>query len=355
MTHLPDGRVRRVRFRGPGRIELVEEEAPRPGASDVVLAPLAVGVCGTDTHILAGSFPAEPGVVLGHEVCGVVTEVGNDVDALRPGDLVTVEPHDYCTACNFCRNRQEHLCVRKRGYGVRLDGGMADRMVVPARIAYRLPPELPPWIGALTEPLACCLHGIDRLAPQSGQPILVMGAGPAGLMLVALARSQGLGPVIVIEPRAERRTTALALGADVALDPGDPGTDAALADLSQGLGFPYVVDAVGSAALVESAIQRASAGGTILVFGVARPDDLASISPYTVYSRELSIVGAVINPWTHQRAVAMLQRLPLDRLTPAFYPLDSVEKAVAAQREGVADKVYVAPAGEPSAAAPMPR
>jgi len=341
--------LRQVRYRAPGKIELVTLTPSLPDEDDVVIAPLAVGVCGTDRHIIAGSFPAVPDVVLGHEVCGRVMEVGSNVRQVLTGDLVTVEPHQYCTWCPYCRNGQEHLCENKRGYGVHLDGGMSDRMVVPARIAYRLPEDTPPWVGALTEPLACCIHGMDRLGAQSGQPLLVIGAGPAGLMLVMLAQLQGLGPIAVLEPRPERRQTALSLGADLAAHPFDPATAEQLASLTDGRGFPFVVDAVGSGALLEHAVANASRGGTVLVFGVSRPDDVAKISPYELFARELSLVGAVINPWTHQRAAALLPRLGLDRLRPVFYPLDQAEQAVDAQGAGVGDKVIVAPAGEAAA------
>lgn len=341
--------VRHVRFLSAGALTLDSSPAHAVAADEVALRPLAVGVCGTDSHILEGTFAAEPGVVLGHEVCGQVVEVGKDVQDVAMGDLVTVEPHRYCTTCWYCRNGQEHLCEHRRGYGVRLDGGLTDRMVVPARIAYRLPPDLPPWIGALAEPLACCIHAMDRLAPRSGLPLLLIGAGPAGLLLLALAIAQGLSPIVVLEPRADRRRAALRFGADHALDPRDPCGDSVLHDVTEGRGFAYVVDAAGSASTVEQAVARAARGGTILIFGVSRPDDLALISPHELFARELSIVGALINPWTHQRAVAMLPRLGLDRLRPAFFQLDEVEAALAAQRDGISDKVFIAPAGKEAA------
>lgn len=325
-----------ARFHGAGDVRLNVFDGFDPGPAEVAIAPLAVGVCGTDSHIVAGSFPAAPGVVLGHEVCGRVVEIGSGVDELAVGDLVTVEPHDYCTSCTYCRLGQEHLCDRKRGYGVKLDGGMTSRMVVPARIAYRLPPDTPPWIGALTEPLACCLHGMDQLDPRSGLPILIHGAGPAGAMMVALAKARGQAPIVVVDPRADRREAALRMGADEAVP-----SDAALGDRT----FPHIVDAVGSGRILESAIARASRGGRILVFGVARPDDEARVRPNEIFAKELTLVGAVINPYTHHRAVQLLRPLGLDRLRPAFYRLDQLPEALAAQRDGDADKVFVAPQG----------
>ncbi|MEU2611026.1 alcohol dehydrogenase catalytic domain-containing protein [Micromonospora sp. NPDC007271] len=341
----PVDTVPAVRCHGPGDVRVEHLPVRRPGPAEVALAPLAVGVCGTDGHIVGGSFPAARPVVLGHEICARVVETGADVDALAPGDLVTVEPHDYCTACAYCRLGQEHLCDGKRGYGVRLDGGMTERMVVPARIAYRLPPGTPPWIGALTEPLACCLHGMDQLAPRSGLPVLIYGAGPAGAMMVALSRTRGLGPIVVLDPRPDRRELALRMGADAAFDPGDEASGPAARALTDGLGFPHVIDAVGSARVLESALTMASRGGRILVFGVARPEDEARVRPNEVFARELTIVGAVINPYTHHRAVGMLPALGLDRLRPAFFPLDKVPDALDAQHVGQTDKVFIAPHG----------
>jgi threonine dehydrogenase-like Zn-dependent dehydrogenase len=343
------GSTAAVRFHGPGDVRLDQVPARDLLPDEVALAPLAVGVCGTDGHIVAGSFPAARPVVLGHEVCGRVTELGADVDGIDVGDLVTVEPHRYCTACAYCRLGQEHLCDHRRGYGVRLDGGMTRRQIVPARIAYRLPAGTLPWIGALTEPLACCVHGMDRLAPVSGLPVLVYGAGPAGAMMVALARSAGCAPVVAMDPRADRRRLALAMGAHAAFDPTDPGTETAARALTGGFGFPYVVDAVGSSRILGDAMAMASRGGRILVFGVAHPEDEARIRPNEIFSRELTIIGALINPYTHQRAVGLLSALPLERLNPAFFGLDELPAALAEQRSGTADKVFLAPYGQQAA------
>ncbi|PSL06038.1 threonine dehydrogenase-like Zn-dependent dehydrogenase [Haloactinopolyspora alba] len=343
------GTVRSLRFRGPGVVEPVTSVPAGLGAEDVRIAPSAVGVCGTDAHIVAGSFPAEVGVVLGHEVCGRVIERGSTVGDLpgapEVGDLVTVEPHRYCTACRYCRAGQEHLCAGKRGYGVRLDGGMTDQMVVPARIAYRLPERTVPWVGAMCEPVSCAIHGMDRLRVVSGEALLIYGCGPAGAILVALARLLGANPVVVMEPNPARRDLAHSMGADLTFDAADPDADAEARAVTGGDGFAAVIDAVGSASVLERAVSMAARGGRVLEFGVAAPDDTAAVRPHELFSRELTLLGSVINPYTHQRAVSVLPRLGLERLTPAFFELSEFENALRGQREGVADKVFVAPRG----------
>lgn len=345
---MPDNahtRVRSLRYRHPGVVEPVTSAPARLGPDDVRIAPSAVGLCGTDAHIVAGTFPAEDGVVLGHEVCGRVIERGAAVRAPEVGDLVSVEPHDYCTECRYCRAGQEHLCVGKRGYGVRLDGGMADQVVVPARIAYTLPEGTMPWVGALCEPVSCCIHGMDRLRVVSGEALLIYGCGPAGAIIVALARLLGANPIVAMDPNPARRALAHTMGADLTLDAGDSGAEADAWAATGGAGFPAVVDAVGSASVLEHAVSMAARGGRILEFGVAGPEETAAVRPYDLFSRELTLLGSVINPYTFQRAVGLLPRLGLDRLTPAFYEIPQFEQALRGHREGVADKVFIAPQG----------
>ncbi|MBX6355110.1 MAG: alcohol dehydrogenase catalytic domain-containing protein [Micromonosporaceae bacterium] len=335
--------MKAVRFLGDGELAVVGLPDPAPGIREVLLAPAAVGVCGTDTHILDGHYPARPPVTLGHEVAGRVVALGDGARGLQVGDLVTVEPHRYCGVCQYCRRGMEHMCIAKEAYGVHLDGGMAELMVVPDRIAYRLPEGVDATIGALTEPLACCVHAMDRLGLMSGLPILIQGCGPAGALLVALARNLGSNPIVVSDTRPDRRDLGMRMGADVALDPSDPDFERQALALTGGDGFPYAVDAVGLPAVLESVIRLAARGARLLVFGVAEPHARASVSPNEIYTKELTLLGTAINPFSHLRAVGLLTRLPLHELRVAAYPLGKAGDAIAAARTGVSDKIQIAP------------
>lgn len=321
-------------------LTLAEEPLPALAAGEARIEVLAVGLCGTDAHILDGNFPSADGVIIGHEVCGIVREVVGSSNIVV-GDLVTVEPHRYCTECTYCRSGDEHLCVDKKGYGVKLDGGMATMMIAPARILYRLDPGTSPLIGAMAEPLACCIHAMDRLNPASGTSILIAGCGPAGAMLVALAKASGVTPIVVSEPSETRREMALSMGADLAVHPDDLDADEVIALVGEH-GFHSVVDAVGRADVARDLLDRIRKGGTFLVFGVAAPDDPLTLPPREVYDRELTIVGSIINPYTHERAIAMLSTLPLDRIPTRVFPLAEFKDAFAAQRRG-REKIYVTP------------
>lgn len=331
----------------PGQGAILGEEAhPEPRPGEAVIAPLAVGLCGTDRHIIDGNFPAAPGVVLGHEVCGRVVAVNDRQASVGVGDLVTVEPHWYCGQCFYCRAGDEHLCDQKKGYGVKLDGGLATRQVIPARILYRLPPTMPPEIGALAEPVACCVHAMDMLQPRAGESAFIHGCGPGGAILVRMAKLAGLAPIVVSEPSERRRELARAMGADVVVDPGDPRWRQQAVDASGGIGYRHLIDAVGNPRLVEESVALAARGARILVFGVARPDATASIAPWDLYAKELTLVSSAINPFTHQRAVALLPKLGLDQFRTISFPLSEIHAALAAQRSGDYDKVFVAPQEE---------
>lgn len=337
--------MKAVQYLGDHNVELVDVPVPAHGPHDVLLEPLAVGVCGTDLHIVDGSYVSRPPVTLGHEVSARVLATGEEVTSLVSGDLITVEPHIYCGVCIYCQTGQPHMCPRRQAPGVHLDGGMAERLVVPESLAYRLDPATPPTIGALTEPLACAVHGIDRLRVTSGRPVAIFGTGPAGAILIALAKTAGLTPIVAVETREQRRDLALRMGADFALDPATPGFADRMLELTSGEGFPYLIDAVGSSRVLEQAIGLAARGANILVFGVAGPDDRLMISPNEVYAKELSILGTALNPYTHRRAANLVNHLHLDQMHTGTFAPEEIEGALQAQRDGAFDKVFILPNG----------
>lgn len=335
--------TRALRFHGPEILKLEEIAVPDPLPNEVKLRPLAAGLCGTDAHILHGEFPAASPVVLGHEVAGVIESVGSAVTGLKEGDRVTVQPNTYCGLCRYCRAGREHLCSKLRAYGVHMNGGFAQSMVARASALYRLPENFDPQLGCLVEPLACCVHGIDRLGIRSGGTVLVIGAGLIGLLLTRLARIAGAGLIAVSEPQEKRRAQALSFGADQAVDPVAEG-EPALLDAAHGEGFDYVIDAVGSPTTFGQAVRMASRGGSVLVFGVAAQSATATVSPFEIYARELTILGSFINPYTHERAVSLLPQMNLNKLHLRTFSLDDYQQAFAAQAGGsVPAKVVLLP------------
>jgi threonine dehydrogenase-like Zn-dependent dehydrogenase len=183
---------------------------------------------------------------------------------------------------------------------------------------------------------------MDRLAPLSGLPVLVIGAGPAGLMLSSLARLAGL-EVVVVEPDERRRAAATAMADAVTIDPGSPDWQDAALEATRGAGFDYVIEAAGSARGLETAVGLAARHARILVYGVARPDDRAAIPPYEIYAKELTILGSALNPFTQGRAVELLTEIRFEELERSVFPLGDYAAAFEAQLGRRSIKVVIAP------------
>ena len=331
-------------FRGSGKVGLEPREAPRPGPLDLVIQVRACGLCGTDMHILEGEFPATPGIVLGHEYAGVVTEVGTAVTGFQPGDHVAVDPNIACGTCPACQHGDGHLCDNLQALGVTRDGGFAELSLVPAMQAYRLPEHLALELCALAEPLSCCLHGLDQAGIRAGDRVLIIGAGPIGLLMVQLARGSGAAVVGITEPVEAKRELACRLGADQTVDPCVGDVVDQLLDLAP-RGFDAVLECVGRPNTAAQALGLARRGGTIVWFGVNPPGATVPVEPYLVYRNELTIRAAFVNPRTFGRAVTLLAqgRIQAEPLLSHRFPLDGVAEGIAAMKGGRAIKALVLP------------
>lgn len=325
------------------QLNLTQVAVGSVGAADVKVQVHAAGICGTDLHILHGTYPSNPPVILGHEFAGRIIEAGAAVTNVQVGDFVSVEPHLYCFQCRPCLDGKEHLCVKRRGFGVHMNGGFAELTVVPARNAYRLPDGVSVADGALAEPLGCCLHGVDRADIQLGDNVVIFGAGPIGLILTALVLRAGAATVLVIEPNKARRKASLMYGATQIADPSEAAS--AVADLTDGYGADVTFEATGSPKALESAIDATGPGGKVVVFGVSDPSSRISVSPNRVYNEELTIMGSLINPYTHRRALNILKTLELPSLVSHSFPLESFAEAFEVARSGEGLKVQITPQG----------
>ncbi|SFU47995.1 zinc-dependent alcohol dehydrogenase family protein [Alicyclobacillus macrosporangiidus] len=315
------------------QMEMRELPTPEPGPGEVRVQVRACGICGTDVHIYhgkPGSAEVRPPIVLGHEVAGVIDEVGPGVSDLRPGDRVTVDPNIYCHHCRYCRDGRQHLCEHLQAVGVTRDGGMAEFCTVPAANCYRLPDELSFIEGALMEPLGCCLHGIERLSVHPGQSALVIGGGYIGLMMVQLLDRLGASPIVVSEPDPAKRALAERFGARLVVDPADVPPEQLVVE-QFGSGADLVVECVGRPETMQAALRCAGRGGQVLLFGVADPATAVQLSPYDVFARELTIRGSFINPDTHARAIALARdgKIQVSPLVSHRFSLEEIPDVLA--------------------------
>jgi L-iditol 2-dehydrogenase len=204
--------MRAVRLEAVEELRVCEVEE-RPLAGDELLVRVeACGICGTNRHILRGEYPAQLPVTLGHEFAGAVVATGAEA-ALPVGTRIAVDPNIACGSCRECRRGDVCLCPRRVALGVDLDGGLAEYAVVPASQAYPLPPDVPAEWGALCEPLACCLRGLDLAGIRPGMSVAILDGGVIGQLMVQLARLAGAITIILATRQAGRRALAESLGA----------------------------------------------------------------------------------------------------------------------------------------------
>lgn len=335
-------------FLGNGEFEVREEPLPALGAHDVLVKVAACGICGTDVHIYhgdKGSAEVNPPVVLGHELAGVVEKTGSQVTTLQVGDHVTVDPNIYCGKCHYCQIGKKQLCTSLYAIGVNRNGGFAEYCAAPETQCYRLNPEIPLAYGAMAEPLACCIHGMDRLNLRTGDTVCIIGGGAIGLLMLQLARLSGASKVIVSEPVAMRRKIAEKLGADLTIDPMHENLAARIKAYLGVPGVDTVIECVGNTIAVQQAFEAAKRGTSVLLFSVPKPETTHPLDLLAVYQKELTVLGSIINPDTHARAAALINsgRIRLGEIITHSYPLAQLKDAILMQMSSESLKVMLEP------------
>jgi 2-desacetyl-2-hydroxyethyl bacteriochlorophyllide A dehydrogenase len=337
--------MRAAVFPGPEICEIVERQPLVPAEGQVVVRVEACGICGTDAHIYRGQFPARFPVVAGHEFAGVVEETGPAVASLRVGDHAAVDPNIHCGACRPCRRGLPHLCRGLAAIGVTQDGGFATHCLVPARQVYKVPRRMPLAVAAMAEPVACCVHGIERAGVRAGDVVVLIGAGTIGLILLQLALLHGAAVAVVSEPSPEKRAAAEQLGASRVVDPRAESLSAIVGEATEGSGADAVIECVGSRETAQQAVELAGEGGRVLLFGVAPQAATIAVSPYEVYRKEITFTGSFTNPFTHGRALALLSsgRLKVEDLISHRLSLEEVPHGIELLESRRATKVMIEP------------
>ncbi|XP_076164139.1 sorbitol dehydrogenase [Ptiloglossa arizonensis] len=317
-------------------LALRRAEVPEPQPHEVRIRVAYSGICGTDLHILEGSFPCkkEGFLVLGHEFSGTVDALGSAVISLKVGQKVVVDPNSGCNTCDYCHSGNYHFCSAggiKNTIGIHRDGGWATHAVVPETQVYVLPEGVQMHQAALTEPLSCLAHGWDKINPVNvGLNVLVIGAGIIGLMWACLLHLHGLRKTVTIsEPQEKRKKMVSKLDLDYEVQSPN--------QLKEG--FDLVVDCSGSGPAMEAAVPLLRRGGRLCVFGVTSPAAKLTIEPFQVYMKELNIVGVNINPFTFPKGLALLHAmadryLNYDNLGIKIYPLSEYNEALEALKRG---------------------
>jgi len=337
----------------PGDLRLEERPIPRPGPGEVLLKVEANTLCGTDGRILRGekSSGVRPGVVLGHEVAARVAELGAGVEGLDVGRQATVSIVVSCNACDVCLADMEHMCRNLSLIGYEIDGGLSEYLLVPAHAVrshniIQTSRELQASTLALAEPVSCCLNGLSNYHVEPGDTVVVLGAGPIGLIHTALAVLSGAGQVVVANRSAPRRDLAMKLGATHAVDPTSESLESVVMSATDGRGADAVVVCIGVPEMAQQALEIARVGGRVNYFAGFPRGSMSPMEPNLIHYKELSVTGGS-NARRRDvvRAVQLLASGQLDvgSLVTDTIGLADVHEAFAAveQREGV--KIAVVP------------
>jgi L-iditol 2-dehydrogenase len=322
------------------------ETAPRPvpGPGEVLLRVMAVGVCGSDVHYylegrIGDQVVTDP-IIMGHEFSARVAGLGPGVEGLEVGQLVAVEPGIACGGCEMCQQGHPNLCPHVRFCGTPpIDGVLAEYTIMPAENCFPLPAGFSPEAGALLEPLGIAIHTVDLAHLQVGQTVAVLGAGPIGLLVAAVARAAGAGQVFITEPLAYRRRFAQEYAADAAFDPDRDDVVAEILILTGGRGVDVAFEAAGAPETPQQAAAMARIGGAVIIAGIPA-DDTMTFNASTVRHKGLTIKLVRRMKHTYPRAIRLVQaglvdvealvshRLPLARAAEAFEMVAGYEDGV---------------------------
>ncbi len=320
---------------------------PVPGDTDVLIRVHACGICGTDVHIFHGDEGAAQtpaGTALGHEFAGEVVQVGAKVTAVKPGDRVCVDPNQLCNACSYCKSGIGHFCEHMTGIGTTVHGGFAEYCAVPESQVYPFPAGLSYDEAAMTEPVACCLHGIDMCDISCGDTVAVIGGGMIGLIMLQLAKLQGAAKLILLEPVEEKRKLAMQLGADLTVDPIHQDVKAVLAE--NGITrISTVIECVGKPGTIAQAIEIAGNKSTVMMFGLTAPEETVSIKPFQIFKKEIVLKASFINPYTQGRALALIAsgKVDVSSMVSTVAPLELLPQILADPAQRQSGKVIIHP------------
>ncbi|KAJ7637108.1 chaperonin 10-like protein [Roridomyces roridus] len=287
---MPQGTMKALWYNAPQDFEIKEVPIPTVGDDDVLLKVSCCGVCGTDGHIHDGEFISKFPLIPGHEAIGKIVEMGKNVKGFSMGDRCVADVGITCDNCFYCRRGQSLLCEDFNARGVTQDGGFAET-------------------STLLEPAACAIHGLDKLAPPVGIEVLLLGAGPTGLILAQLLKLNGASRVVIAANKGIKMDIAKDLDAGdeyIELDRQNPEAQWAKLKEDNPYGFDVVVEATGVEKLANESINYVRRGGTLMIYGVYENKALVHWPPSKIFGDEIKIIGSFSQTYCFPRAVAYL-------------------------------------------------
>jgi threonine 3-dehydrogenase len=341
--------LRKMRPQQGAQIESVP--VPAYGPTDVLVRVRAASICGTDLHIYGwdrwSASRIHPPLTFGHEFCGTVEKVGAEVTTVRLGDFVTAEMHLNCGHCRPCRMGQPHVCQNVRILGIDADGCFAEFVRIPAKNIWKVDPAIPEHYAAIMDPLGNAVHSV--LAGEiAGLNVAVTGAGPIGLMTVAVARASGCASLFVTEVNAHRRQLAKEMGADQVFDPQQPDTVNRVLEATGGDGVDVLLEMSGNPSAIQQGFRMLRPGGRASLLGI--PKDVVTLDLVNdVIFKGATVQGIygrrMFETWVQMTELLKHQKLNLEPLFRERMPLEKFADAFTLLETGQAGKILLLPNG----------
>ena len=320
--------MKAIQYTAPRQFSVVDLPKPVPGPHQVVIRVKACGICKTDLTIHDGSFLAKFPLVNGHEFAGVIDSVGSEVTEWKVGDRVTADNTELCGYCDACRADKPLYCENFNSHGCNMPGGFAEYVLINHDKVFAISDKLSFEEATFTEPTACAVHGVDRIAPNFGDTILMFGAGPTGIILAQLLRRAGAGRMVIADPHQDKLDILKKYGFAeedlVLIDKKDPARHTAEIKARMPKGFDIVVDATGAPSITEATFNFVHMGSKIVVYGVCPAEATIQVSPYRIFSQEYTIIGSFAQTHCFPRALAYLESgvVQVDELISHELPLE---------------------------------
>lgn len=329
----------------------MEIDKPVCGDNEILLKMKAAALCGTDKRIFTGGKTkgVRPDSVVGHEFCGLIEEVGKNVKGYSVGEKVAIANIIPCGHCSACLSGRENACLNRKAIGYEFNGGLAQYVLIPeicieSGNVVKLPDSVSFAAGALIEPLACCIRGLRNTGTGFNDTVLIIGAGPIGLMHLQLSLISGARSVIVSELDPAKREIAKKLGAKRVVDSKNEDLHAIVMEETNGEGVDRIVMAIGVNALVDSTFKLAKKGGTVCLFAGFPKGKMSEFDPSVIHYNELNITGSTAyKRIDYLQAADMVKsgKIDLDAIVSQKFKIDDFREALELHMGGTALKVVI--------------
>ncbi|MDR1582035.1 MAG: zinc-dependent dehydrogenase [Prevotellaceae bacterium] len=343
--------MKAVVFYAPGDIRVEEIERPVCGTGEVLVKVDACAVCGSDMKAAAsGNVRIKPPRIMGHEFTGMIVEKDERVDGYNVGDRVVMATSISCGECYYCRRGHRNLCINLAPMGYSFDGGMAEYVAIPERAIVnghlvKTPPELPAEIAALAEPVSCAVNSIEQCNVKQGDTVVVIGAGPMGILNACIARAYGASKIIFAELNPQRLKQCEQFHFDRLVNPSDEDLKQIVLDETEGYGADTVIIAAPATTPQEQALELARKQGNVMLFAsLPVGKSMLNIDSRLIHYKEMRVLGSSDSTPEHVRkAVKILSSdsFPAAAIVTHRLPFDGIEQAFELMRSGESLRVVL--------------